>query len=194
MTDTYRPVLPCPRCQAPLPWQSLRADLAIPCGGCGTSVLGILFPSFLRDPAKGEAASDLRDETEASCFYHAGKEAVVACENCGRFLCALCQVEIAGRRLCVPCVDSARKSGRLRELTRHRVMYDEIALALAVVPMLCPPLTVFTAPASLFYAVRHWRSPLSILPRTRVRFVAAIGLSLPQVAAWVVLFVWLLTK
>ena len=52
-------------------------------------------------------------------------------------------------------------------------MHDSIALSLSLLPVVIWPVTCLTAPAALFYAIRHWKSPTSILPRTKVRYLAA---------------------
>ena len=52
-------------------------------------------------------------------------------------------------------------------------MHDSIALALATAPALMVWPAVVTAPLSLFWIVRHWNSPGSILPRTRWRYYVA---------------------
>jgi hypothetical protein len=73
-------------------------------------------------------------------------------------------------------------------LENQRTLYDGIALTLAVLPILMWPLTFITAPASLFIVVRHWRSPLSVVPRTRVRYVLAALFAVAQIAGWLFLF------
>jgi hypothetical protein len=112
---------------------------------------------------------------------------VVACEECGRFLCALCEVPLAGRRLCPACIAAGQRKGSLDNLHRHRVLYDEVALALTVYPIVVPffgwALCVFSAPAGLFLALRHWRTPLSVVPRSRWRFVVAIVLGSLEILA-----------
>ena len=41
-------------------------------------------------------------------------------------------------------------------------------------------------------AIRYWKAPPSILPRTRVRSVIAIVLALLQIAGWIALFTFLI--
>jgi hypothetical protein len=36
--------------------------------------------------------------------------------------------------------------------------------------------------------LKYWRKPLSILPRTRIRFVLAFLIGLAQICGWVALF------
>jgi hypothetical protein len=77
-------------------------------------------------------------------------------------------------------------------LENRRVLYDKIALALALYPMLLFYLTFFTAPMAIFVAIRYWKAPSSILPRTRVRFVIALVLAVFQIAGWIALFTFLI--
>ena len=65
---------------------------------------------------------------EASCFYHPAKKAVLPCESCGRFLCAVCDVEMNGQHLCPACLASGKKKGRLKQLENRRTLYDSLAL------------------------------------------------------------------
>jgi len=147
-----------------------------------------VFPAFLRLPQRGPLPEPVLTLDDAACFYHENKKAADACEACGRFLCALCRVDIGKRILCPGCIQSGKRKGRLHDLTRHRILQDEVALSMAILPLLAWPFTIATAPAAIFWALRHWKSPTSILPRTKLRFVAAILLASIQVAAWVIFF------
>ena len=53
------------------------------------------------------------------------------------------------------------------------------ALSLSVGGLfLCLWGAIFTAPMSLYVTVRHWKSPGSIIPRKKWRFVAAVVFSI----------------
>jgi len=39
------------------------------------------------------------------CAYHPGKEAVVACVNCGKLICIECKTELGGKAYCPPCAN-----------------------------------------------------------------------------------------
>jgi len=39
------------------------------------------------------------------CAYHPGKEAAVACVNCGKLICVECKAELAGKNYCPPCAN-----------------------------------------------------------------------------------------
>jgi hypothetical protein len=66
-------------------------------------------------------------------------------------------------------------------------MYDSIALALAVLPIVTIVfwfLTIITAPMALFVAIRYWNAPRSLVHRTKVRYVLAMILATLQIGAW----------
>lgn len=85
------------------------------------------------------------------------------------------------------------KKKKIRNLETQRTLYDNIALSLAVLPLLIWPLTLITAPMSLFMVFYFWRAPSSIIPRTKIRFIMAFLLSTTQIVGWVVFFAGLIT-
>ena len=60
--------------------------------------------------------------------------------------------------------------------------------------MLTVWLTILSAPMAIYLSIRHWKSPSSIIPRTKVRFVAAIGLATLQIGGWILAFSTALTS
>ncbi len=159
------------------------------CPDCQRWTSVIAFPALTRPAALGSTGETIVTEGEAACFYHPQKRAVVPCGFCGRFLCGLCDVELNGQHLCPSCLQSGARKGKLQALERRRVLYDDIACSLAVWPLL--PflwiLTPATAPAALFMAIRYWKTPTSMVPRTKARFIVAIALSSLQILGWVAL-------
>jgi len=117
-------------------------------------------------------------EGDASCFYHPAKPAATVCDGCGRFLCALCDVELGGQHYCPPCLEAGRRKQTLTHLEPRRMLYDNIALALAVLPLLTCFLFPVTSPFAIATAIWGWRKPSSLLPRTKVRFILAILMAL----------------
>ena len=182
----------CPRCRRQLPRQFWNAGESL-CF-CGARVQVAAFPAIQRGMQEGPSAQALLDESESGCFYHPQKRAVVPCSSCGRFLCALCDLELNSQHLCPPCLSGGQRKGRLPELERERVLYDNITLITALAPMALPPLTLFTAPASVVMAFMWWKRPSSILPRTRVRYILAILIGGLQIAGWCALFAFLATR
>src|ERR1051325_5705940 len=103
-----------------------------PCPSCAAPLRVEIFPALFKAPTPSQPAQAVVIEGEASCFYHPNKKAVLPCETCGRFLCALCDVELNGQHLCPACLTSGQKKGKLTHLDNRRVLYDSLALTLAL--------------------------------------------------------------
>ena len=82
---------------------------------------------------------------------------------------------------------------KLDNLSKGRVLYDEAALALAILPLLMWPATILTAPATLFVVVRFWKAPGSVVPRSKFKFVLAALIALIQIGAWTAAIIALVT-
>lgn len=181
----------CSRCGSGLapPPGAAASAAALRCPSCRATLQVGVFPALFRNQVTqwGEA---LRREDEASCFYHPDKRAEVVCSMCGRFICSLCDIPMASERLCPVCFERAKRCGRMPGLVGNRVLYDCIALSLAVLPLLVFPFTVITAPLAIFISIFHWKSPSSLLPRTKIRFLAAILIAGLQVAGWTAVLVF----
>jgi hypothetical protein len=118
---------------------------------------------------------------QASCFYHPAKQAVVDCAHCGRFLCALCDLEVGEAHLCPACLGRGKDQQSVMQQNRGLFRYDMLALALAFWPfLLFMPSTVFTAPLALYITLKHYKTPISITPATRWRFPMAAVLAVGQ--------------
>lgn len=193
MEENAEFTLHCMKCKAPLPPDRFNTVSPEPCPACGVSVHTFVFPALYREPEEGEASTPVVLDNEAGCFYHPGKKATIACEGCGRFLCALCDVELGERHVCTGCLDSEKKKGKLENLSKSRVLYDEAALALAILPLLMWPATILTAPATLFVVARYWKSPGSIVPRSKFKFVLATLVALIEIGGWTAGIVALVT-
>lgn len=68
-------------------------------------------------------------------------------------------------------------------------MYDSVALAFATFPALFIWPVLIGAPAALWVVFRRWRSPGSVVPRTRIRFYLAALIALAEIVGVVVL-IW----
>jgi hypothetical protein len=114
------------------------------------------------------------------------------CDGCGRFLCALCDVELSDQHLCAQCVETGRRKRTLPRLEPRRILYDNVALALAILPVLSCFLFPITSPVAIAVAIWGWRKPSSLLPRTKLRFLLAIVIALLGLglgtAYWVAIF------
>jgi hypothetical protein len=152
----------------------------VACPGCGTRTRVLAFPAIARVPV-GVAPEVLGGDTEASCFYHWQNRAASSCEECGRFLCRLCELDVDGRRICPGCFGAGVRGRTIQEVETKRTMYDSMALALATLPIFLFWPVFGTAPVSLYLVIRHWNSPRSMVPRTRIRFYLAALFALAEI-------------
>lgn len=184
----------CAKCNKPLPRELYNTPEMAECPSCGVSLRVDVFPALFKEHEQGQTGENIIFDNESSCFYHPRKRAIVPCAVCGRFLCALCDIEFNGRHICSQCLEVGKKKRKMKRLETDRVQYDDIALTLAIFPIfLFVWPTIITAPISLFIAIRYWRSPLSIIPRTKIRFILAVLLSSLQIIGWMFVFIKLLT-
>ncbi len=176
----------CTKCHAPVPGFILNQGAAAACPGCNALLQVEVFPALFKQIVEGKSGETILVEGEAGCFYHPQKRAVIPCSLCGRFLCALCDVELNDQHLCPVCLDTGRKKGKLTQLENKRALYDSSALMLALAPLLCFwPISCVTAPAAVVLAIYSWSQPPSILPRTRIRSYLAIGFGVLEIAGWI---------
>jgi hypothetical protein len=87
------------------------------------------------------------------------------------------------------CLESGKRKHQIKNLENRRTLYDTMALALALLPMLFIWPTLVTAPLTLFTVIRYWKAPSSIVQRTKLRFVLAGLLATAQMVAWAIFFV-----
>lgn len=151
----------CGDCSTPVPAESWNR-VGVRCRGCGHTVQVAVFPAIER-VRSGALPEAIEIDTEASCYYHPSSRAAIPCDECGRFLCRLCEIEIDGRHLCPTCFESGVSANKLNVET-SRTMYDSIALALATLPTLLTWPVIVGAPRR-----STWRSGDGALPEASFR-------------------------
>jgi hypothetical protein len=151
---------------------------------CSRDVAVTVFPVALNPPQAAPPEPVLTGQ-QAGCFTHPANRAVAACDTCGRFLCALCDIDESPAHSCPACFARA-ESPALHE----RVNYDSIALTLVTLPMLFCWLPVLTTPVALFFAFKFWNAPSPVFPRRRWRLWLTVVIAALQLAfaAWAAFF------
>ena len=184
----------CTKCKAPLPEALINRPELTPCPSCAAPLQVEVFPALFRPVVTGRDGEAVLVEGESTCFYHPQKKAVLPCDGCGRFLCALCDCELHGQHFCPACLEVGRKKGKIKSLENSRTRYDNMTLALAIYPLLIFYFTILTAPLTLLMAILHWRSPLGLTQRSRIRFIIAIVIAGLQIGGWTLLFIGLASR
>lgn len=184
---------PCNRCAALLTsWDAVANDDAV-CVYCGAHSIVRVFPALFQGSA-APAVVEAAGEGEAACYDHPAKRAVAHCAQCGRFVCQLCAVDFRGETWCPGCIAAGVSRKKTVELEQDRVLYDSLALTMALAPLIMWPVTIISGPATVFTAIRYWRRPLSLVRRNRWRAVLAIILGLAETGGWIWLVAYLILR
>jgi uncharacterized paraquat-inducible protein A len=154
------------------------------CSKCGGKLDVTLFPAYHRGLKTSAPGDSVVSDEQASCFYHPGKLASTVCGSCGRFICDLCKLEFKGSPICPTCLETGERKHAIEDLEKGRVRYDNIALALTVIPLFAWPISFVTAPLAAGVIVRYWRSPSSLVAGTRSRMLVAALLAVLQIGGW----------
>ena len=176
------------------PTSSLIGPAAVTCPHCSIDIvadsrwqrcpfcqksLQIRIWSLLRQ--NNNATTALSDQ--ATCFFHPEKAFQACCRRCGRFMCALCDLQLGAEHVCPTCFERGRGDAGARAGEaewRHRdVLYDSIAAMLGWGWIIIWPTIVVALPAVIFLHVKYRKAPRSYLvPRSGWRFWAAyVGLA-----------------
>ncbi len=166
-------------------WRSGPAQ----CPACRTSIELEVFPALFAGPRIGRPGEPLVDAGDASCFFHPEKRAAVACESCGRFLCALCDLEVDHRHICPSCLAAGRKKGAMQGLDQFRLSWAGIALLVAIVlPLVFYPLLPVWGASALVLLIIGLRKPGSITGRRRVvLYTVTFSIALAEVIGGVMI-------
>jgi hypothetical protein len=184
--------LHCHQCDTPLAFEQLNQQQLVTCGHCASLGAYWVFPAYYLAEVEGQTAPQ-RTEAEASCFFHPEKLASVVCEGCGRFLCAVCDIRVAGARLCTLCLQSGRTHAKASALENERVLHDSLTLSIAILPILIYPLLVITAPYALYRSIRYFNAPSSIVNRGKWRTVVAMLVSMAEIGG-ISVIIYFITK
>jgi hypothetical protein len=73
-------------------------------------------------------------------------------------------------------------------------MYDTMAMALAVGSAIVFTLSLLTAPIAIYLAIRAFRAPRSLVPRTMVRAWIGLIVGILELGGWIWLLVYVLMR
>jgi hypothetical protein len=115
---------------------------------------------------------------QATCFFHPEKAFQACCQRCGRFVCALCDLQLGAEHVCPTCFERGRADTGLNGAKaewRHRdVLYDSIVLSLGWLWIIVWPVLIAALPGAIFLHVKYRKAPRSyLIPRSGWRFWAA---------------------
>ncbi|MGC1619555.1 MAG: hypothetical protein WA765_13785 [Candidatus Acidiferrum sp.] len=135
-----------------------------------------LWPAIRRNTNAAVAMAE-----QATCFFHPDKAFQACCKRCGRFVCALCDLQLGAEHVCPTCFERGRADSGLKgdkAEWRHRdVLYDSISLTLGWSWIIFWPIIVAAFPAAIFLHAKYRKAPRSyLIPRSGWRFwMAYVG-------------------
>ncbi len=177
-------VVACPFCAGDIAVDETNTEWRA-CPYCSKRLLMRVWPIVRQNSNAATALSD-----QATCFFHPDKAFQACCQRCGRFLCALCDLQLGSEHVCPSCFERGRAdsdvSAAKAEWRYRDVHYDSIALTVGWGWILFWPSIVVALPAVIFLHVRYRKAPRSyLIPRSGWRFwMAYVGLAwLPLIVA-----------
>ena len=183
----------CGNCDAEISPAFWRGDDFLRCSRCGQPVSVMVFPALLSGPATGQTGKQRLDQEEASCFFHPDRQAERACDYCGRFVCALCDLDFGQKHICPSCLDAAGENREIAvDIEHRRVCYEEVAFLLAALPLILGFLMwwlwIISGPAAIFVALWSWKRSSKFGSTGTLKRLAAIMLGGAEVFAWILIF------
>ncbi|MDZ4860872.1 MAG: hypothetical protein SGI88_18005 [Candidatus Hydrogenedentes bacterium] len=186
----------CDKCRNRLPEAVLNSPGLMACPYCRTPLQFLVFPAYARTHAAGQLAERVIADVESSCFFHSAKKATIACEGCGRFLCALCDIEFDGKHVCAKCLEAGKSKGTMDKLEVERYRYDVLATNLVVLGLLLTFCMPYIAPvlgaAAIYICIRYWNKPMALMSPGKGRLAITIVLALVQVGLSSLMFLSIL--
>jgi len=173
MSSPVNSPINCPNCGAYFPSTAAGLQVLAECPACRRQTQITVFPAYDRPVAVGVAAEKVVMEGEATCFYHPENRAQVPCDACGRFLCALCDLDLNGKHFCPQCLEKAMTKNSLQAIERTRTRWDIIIFLLLLLPLM-PCFMLFvpvTALGALVLIGVKWKAPRSLVSNARLRFI-----------------------
>lgn len=163
----------CPHCLAELEIARVVSGMQA-CRGCSSSFEAMRF----QPPDRAAAVQRLGEAgpgAETACAAHPANVAVVNCQRCGVFMCALCRIDADEMALCPACFDRLSAEGALASTRTSFRDYGRQASNTAIVGL---PLIVFglaIGPAAIYYGLRSLKQLRQMGETTgRARAVIAI--------------------
>lgn len=172
-----RRMFACPNCGET--WPADLANRLMPgrCPSCRAEARLHVFPALFRAESTGAEGGSAAIDGESTCFYHPGKRATEICEGCGAFMCALCDVELAGRHVCPRCIERGQVPEARETMIPPHTRLDQIAGSLGLLSLLtffmCFP-GIMLGPLAVGFGIASLARPRGPVPY--VRWGAAGGI------------------
>ncbi|CAN5828807.1 hypothetical protein BH11VER1_BH11VER1_04250 [soil metagenome] len=198
----------CTSCGGGIPESLFRQNDRVSCPICKKIVRALRLPALYKAAASTPPSlpHDPPAPGEAACFYNPARRATKCCDHCGVFISDAWAAQWGAQTVCLKCLEELHAKNSDTRFEAKRVLWDNIALSFAIGPWIVAGvmlmtvvlypfafivafLSILTAPAAIFIALRYWNAARSLVPRGRGRLVWAVLLGVLQLGGWVMMIV-----
>lgn len=176
----------CIFCSEALPASSVRPDGEATCPECLRGSKVVLLPAISGTPLPvNPEPTPFPGEGDPVCFYDPSRKATHECSHCGVLISSEWTAHWGSRSLCLKCLDHLRASDTEQGFQRRLVLWDTIALQLALLPLtvILAGFVFVSAPAALFISIWKWNAPRSMASPSRWKMATALLLAALQILA-----------
>jgi DNA-directed RNA polymerase subunit M/transcription elongation factor TFIIS len=179
----------CVKCGHLIPWSAVSIENETICRKCGKLQDITLFSAIYRRLVENAPQAREALPEEATCFYYPEKRAQYVCSLSGRFICEDAATDWEGKKVSIEALLRLKKEENADSLKTSAVLYDDIALSVAIFPLIIWPLTIFTPAIVYYYVFRYWgKGPTGLMRKSRWRYLVAFLIATLQWVFWGFLF------
>ena len=177
-------ILRCSACDRALSLPDAAGTEVLACRNCGNTTRIWLFPALFVEK-NADVAQHVVDEGHSSCMNHPTKKATTVCDGCGKYLCALCDIDWNGEHRCAHCIEHQKNASKDNALRTEYIHYDRIVLmlVLAAIPAHMFLIGVLFSPVAVFIAWRYWNEPWRPVPYRKWGMIVYVSLALMIILA-----------
>lgn len=174
----------CDHCNQPMSAAQCDAFGVITCRICGSTYEGAFFNVADRFRQQSSAAVAARQEQDAQCFFHPGKQAHAVCSSCGRMLCALCDIQQRVGHICPSCINEQQQSG-INSGQRSSWAYTQLAWGLLLFSLIVPVIPAVVGAGFAIAALRD--QDYCFNTGRKVSLILAVALAILQLGVVLIL-------
>lgn len=147
-------MIDCQSCGYFIPLNKYVGKDAVNCPSCKKAIQIFIFPELFRPIVKGNSAESAIEGLDSSCFAHSDKKAKTICDECGSYICDLCEMPKEDKSICVKCFNKEVKVEEKSPFDRVYRRYSSIASQLLIFSVLIWFVSILAAPIALFISLR----------------------------------------
>jgi hypothetical protein len=167
----------CPICQTGVFTPGTSPVSEVVCTKCGTELSVTIFDNVGRPLPVGEGARTISDSSEASCYNHFTKMAVCGCDNCGKLMCTVCNIDVENKHFCPDCVLNPVVARTFPQLVNERLC-EEKSVWLTAWLGAYPLFVCLSIPLTIGLSIVFWSRPGSLIGNSRSWMLGGVLLSI----------------